>query len=70
MVVIEEAQKVKAKLDAMAKKLNSTVEKGYKLAMESFTMEAKKKDLDEYYYCILNILVNLPFMPTPSQEGG
>lgn len=33
-------------------------------------MEAMKKDLGEYYYCIVNILVTLPYMNTSSRDGG
>lgn len=51
---------MKHELDVIAKKLSSSVEIGYNLALNSFKKESKKKGLGEYYYLILNIPVIPP----------
>lgn len=38
--------------------------------MDSFKKEAKKRDLGEYYYYILDILVILQYLPTQSHDEG
>lgn len=70
MATIKKAHKAKVKVDVIAKKLEPSLERGYKLAMESFKIEAKKNHLDEYYYRIFNIQVAPPYMRTSSRERG
>lgn len=61
--------KAKVEIEFMARQLESSVEKGYELTIESFKTEAKNKDLRDYYHCILKILVTLPYVHFLSQDG-
>lgn len=58
----------KVNVDAMAQQLESSLERAYELAMETFKNEAKQKDLGKYYYRILDIPVILSCIQVPSME--
>lgn len=63
------ALKAKAELDSMSRQLDSSIERRYELVIESFKTKAKKKDLGDCYYLILNIPITRPYVHSPSQEG-
>lgn len=62
-------EKAKGKLGAMANQYTLSVEIRYRLAMESFKKEAKKRGPSKYYYSILDIFIIPPYKPIQSQEG-
>lgn len=64
---LEEAkEKAKSKLCNMAKKLTSSVKIRYGMEMEYLKKDAKKRDLGEYYYHILEPSVTPQYEPIQS----
>lgn len=61
--LVAKLEEAKGELDAIENQLTSSVDIGYRLAMESFKKETKKRDLGEYYYRILDIPITLPCEP-------